>query len=298
MNSELARTMTAGRMLRPGQLLTRFRSCPPPPCDRKPGVRGCGAAVATARSIRRPRPGRRRRRPRRARATPATRSPGARASVTSASICPVSTKENSAVRCHFVWSKIPITRSHASTISRLILTSSGLRSMRPRSSADPARPEEALADAGAAEDARGEVADERHRGVPQNAARDDHAHARSVREGAGDAQAVRDHDELPPVPQLERNVEGGGARVESDRLAVADHRGRSARDCALGCLLHAQPDVEGRLRLPRLERAGSTANPGYEALSRKIRKVASYGHLRHREGLSELDHGNGVSHLE
>ena len=48
------------------------------------------------------------------------------------------------MRCHFVWSKIPITRSHASTISRLILTSSGLRSMRPRSALIPRAPKKPL----------------------------------------------------------------------------------------------------------------------------------------------------------
>src|SRR5204863_954860 len=69
-----------------------------------------------------------------------TSSGGAPVSVTIASTRSVGTNDRSALRCHFVASKMPITRSQAAAISCFSRTSSGLRSMRPRSRLRPLAP--------------------------------------------------------------------------------------------------------------------------------------------------------------
>src|SRR5919107_2222495 len=73
-----------------------------------------------------------------------TSSAGAPVSVTIASTWSVGTNGRSAVRCHFVPSTMPITCSQTSAISRLMRTSSGLRSMSPPSMARPRAPRKPL----------------------------------------------------------------------------------------------------------------------------------------------------------
>ena len=84
-------------------------------------------------------------------------------------------------------------------------------------------------------------------------------------------QAVRDDDELALRPELEREVVGGRARVERDRLALADHRRRRPRDRLLALGLEAEPQVEAELGLAVLERSHAAADARGETAAREQR---------------------------
>ena len=96
----------------------------------------------------------------------------------------------------------------------------------------------------------------------------------------------------------ERDVEGGRARVEGDRLAVPDHRGGSPGDRALRVLLDPEANVERGLRLSGLERPRATANASDKAPLRKNRKVVPDRDLGDLEVTSELRHRHGVTRVE
>ena len=96
--------------------------------ERRGLARGPGSAVTTRH---------------RGRATPRPRRRGARVGDDARKLLD-GTNESSALRCHFVPSKMPNTCSQASAISCLIRTSSGLRSIRPRSRLSPRAPRNPL----------------------------------------------------------------------------------------------------------------------------------------------------------
>ena len=132
--------------------------------------------------------------------------------------------------------------------------------------AEPARAEEALVDAGRPQHVGAEIADERHRRQTEHAAGDENGDAGCVGERGRDEQAVGHDDELALVAQLEREVVRGRARVECDRLALADQRRRGAGDRALPLDLEPQPQVEADLGLALLQRPHAAADARDESL--------------------------------
>ena len=98
--------------------------------------------------------------------------------------------------------------------------------------------------------------------------------------------------------QLEREVVRGRARVERDRLALADHRGRRTRDRALSVDLEAQPQIEADLRLALLERPHAAADARDEALAARAGEVAAHRHLRNRKRFRKFRNLNGIARLE
>ena len=77
---------------------------------------------------------------------------------------------------------------------------------------------------------------------------------RCVRERGRDQQAVGDHDELALGAELQREVVGGRARVQRDRLALVHHLGCGPRDSPLRLDLEAHPQIEADLGLTVLQR--------------------------------------------
>ena len=164
--------------------------------------------------------------------------------------------------------------------------------------AEPPRAEEALVDPRGAEHVRAEVADERHRRQPERAAGDEHGDARRVGERGGDQQPVRHDDELPLGAELEREVVGGGARIERDRLALVDERGRGTGDRLLAVGLDPQAQVERELCLAALKGAHAAPDPCHEALARQLREVAADGHFRNRKRLRKFRNRKRITGLE
>ena len=119
-----------------------------------------------------------------------------------------------------------------------------------------------------------------------------------VGERGRDEQPVRDDDELALVAQLEREVVRGRARVECDRLAFADQRGRGARDRALALDLEAQAQVEADLRLALLQRPHAAADAGDEALVGERGEVAAHRDLRNRKRFRKFRNLNGIARVE
>src|SRR5262249_47919198 len=139
---------------------------------------------------------------------------------------------------------------------------------------------------------------ERHGGEPQHPAGDEHVDAGRVRERSGDQDPVRDHDELALRAQLQRQVVGGRARVEGDRLAVADQLRRLAGDCALAVDFEAEAEVEAELRVATVERPHAAAHARDEPLARELGEVAADGDLGNRKRLRKFRNLNGIAGLE
>ena len=176
-------------------------------------------------------------------------------------------------------------------------TSSGFRSMRPRSRLEPARAQKAHVDAGGAQHLAAQVADQRHRRQAQQPAGHQHADARRVGQRGGDQEPVRDDHELALGAQLEGQVVGRRARVEGDRLALADERGGGPGDRPLARRLERAG--AGRSRPPSgpAEGAHPTARPRHQALPGQPGQVAARRHLgdRKRSASSETRMDSCVS---
>ena len=164
--------------------------------------------------------------------------------------------------------------------------------------AEAAGAQEALVDPGRAEHVGAEIADERHGREPEHAAGYEHRDAGRVRQRGGDEQAVRDDDQLALLPQLERDVVGGRARVERHRLALLDHRRGGAGDRALMLDLEPQAQLEPDFRLALLERPHPAADPRDEPLLGEGGQVAADRYLRNRKRLRKFRNLNGVARLE
>ena len=151
---------------------------------------------------------------------------------------------------------IPNTCSQAAAIACLIRASSGFRSISPRSRLSPRAPRKPLLIRVVREHVGADVADERHRRQAEHPAGDEHGDARRVGERRRDQEAVRDDDELALRAQLEREVVRGRARVERDRLALLDERGRGPRDRLLARRPRSAAAGRTRSRSARAAAAG------------------------------------------
>src|SRR5207342_2214350 len=99
----------------------------------------------------------------------------------------------------------------------------------PTIEADPTNSDKSLVDPRASQDVARRVSDDRHGRKPEHAAGNEDVPAWRISERDRVEQPVRDDDDLSLLPQLEREVVRRRARIERDRLAVADHRGSSSR---------------------------------------------------------------------
>ena len=198
----------------------------------------------------------------------------------------------------FVPSTIAITRSQASAICCLMRTSSGLRSMRPRSTLRPRAPRKPLLMRVAFSSSTAEIADERHGREPEHPAGDEHVDAGRVRQRSCDEDPVGDDDELALGAELEREVVGGRARIEGDRLAVADELRRLAGDRTLPVDVEPEAKVEAELRLAAVERPHAAAYACNKSLPRKLGEVAANRDLRNRKGFRKFRNLNGIARLE
>ena len=139
--------------------------------------------------------------------------------------------------------------------------------------ADASHADEALVDSRAAQNVARRIADDGHCRQAEHPARHEHVDAGRIGKGDRIEQAVGDDDDLALLAQLERQVIGGRARVERNRLPVSDHRRRRSGDRALLGRLEMKPNVEGQLRLATLEPADATAHAGDKPLAGELREI-------------------------
>jgi hypothetical protein len=128
-------------------------------------------------------------------------------------------------------------------------------------------------------------------------AHDDRHGGVGLDQGLGRRQPVGHHHQPAPVQQLLDQVVAGGAAVDGDRVAVADHAGGLAGDRQLLGGLQVQPDLEGPL-VRRRRRDGTAPDPAEQPQPLQPLEVLSHRHNRNPEPFGEVGHADPAGVLE
>src|SRR5262249_43461409 len=116
--------------------------------------------------------------------------------------------------------------------------------------------------------------------------------------GVAEERPFRDDDRSPLRPHLGREIVGGRARAESDRLALVDHGGRRSGDGALLLDLESKTHVEADLELALAERTCAAADARHAPVPSQLAEVVPDGDLRHGEGLRKFRNLNVIAGFE